>query len=173
MWYMVWWYRLGLSPNLSTRALWQPPVLSGGPVSRDISGASGRMGEVNENLVYPCLWDFKRFLICRKILRHGNSRFTSHPKEDVLRIFIALKLHRLFRVWTRDLWVLWQAHEPLHDQGDSYGVGLTQLTEPDFPDPNNVLKSSLSGQNPEEELQFSNLKDWFLLLLSLKHEFTI
>jgi hypothetical protein len=40
MWTVVWWYRLGLTPNLSTRALWQPPVLSGGPVSRDISGAS-------------------------------------------------------------------------------------------------------------------------------------
>jgi hypothetical protein len=35
-----WWYWLGLTPNLSTRALWQPPVLSGGPVSRDISVAA-------------------------------------------------------------------------------------------------------------------------------------
>jgi hypothetical protein len=30
-------------------------------------------------------------LTCRKILRHGASGFTSYPKEDVLRIFIALK----------------------------------------------------------------------------------
>jgi hypothetical protein len=37
-----WWYRLGLTHNLSTRALWQSPVLSGGPVSRHISGASRR-----------------------------------------------------------------------------------------------------------------------------------
>jgi hypothetical protein len=37
-------------------------------VSRDISGAKRRMGEGNENLVYPSLWDFKRSLTCRKIL---------------------------------------------------------------------------------------------------------
>jgi hypothetical protein len=91
MWTMVWWYWLGLIPNSSTRALWQPPVLSSGPVSRDISGASKKMGEENENLVYPSPWDFKSSLICHKILRHGNSGFTSHPKEGVLRIFIVLK----------------------------------------------------------------------------------
>jgi hypothetical protein len=32
---------------------------------------------------------------CRKMLRHGASGFTSHPKEGVLRIFITLKIHRL------------------------------------------------------------------------------
>jgi hypothetical protein len=31
-------------------------------------------------------------------------------EEGVLRIFIALKIHRLGRVRTRDLWVQWQAH---------------------------------------------------------------
>jgi hypothetical protein len=30
-------------------------------------------------------------LTCRKILQHGTSGFTSHPKESVLQIFIALK----------------------------------------------------------------------------------
>jgi hypothetical protein len=85
------WYRLGLTPNSSTRALWQPPVLSGGPVSRDISVASRRMGEGNDNLVYPSPWDFKVSFTCRKILRHGISGFTCHPKEGVLRIFIAVK----------------------------------------------------------------------------------
>jgi hypothetical protein len=44
--------RLGLTPNFSTRALWQLPVMSDGPASRHISGASKRMGEGNENLVY-------------------------------------------------------------------------------------------------------------------------
>jgi hypothetical protein len=43
---------LELTPNLSTRVLWQPPVLSGGPVSRDMSGTSRRMGKENKNLVY-------------------------------------------------------------------------------------------------------------------------
>jgi hypothetical protein len=62
MWIMVWWYRLGLTPNLSIRVLWQPPVLSGSPVSRDICGANRRVGEGNENLVNLSLWDFKRSL---------------------------------------------------------------------------------------------------------------
>jgi hypothetical protein len=49
------------------------------------------MGEGNENLVSPSPWDFKISLTCREILQHGTSGFTSHPKEGVLRIFIALK----------------------------------------------------------------------------------
>jgi hypothetical protein len=49
------------------------------------------MDEGNENLIYSSPWDFKRSSTCRKILRHGTSGFTSHPKEGVLRIFIALK----------------------------------------------------------------------------------
>jgi hypothetical protein len=49
------------------------------------------MGEENENLVFSSPWDFKSSFTCRKIFRHGNSGFTSYPKEDVLRIFIALK----------------------------------------------------------------------------------
>jgi hypothetical protein len=110
MWTVVWWYRLRLTPNSSTRGFWQLPVLSGGPVSRDIRGESRRMGEGNENLVYPSPWDFKRYLTCRKILRHGTSGFTSHPKEGVLLICISLKIHRLGRVRTREFWVQWQAH---------------------------------------------------------------
>jgi hypothetical protein len=38
------WYWLGLTPSLSTGVLWQPPVLSGGPVSRDISVAAPSTG---------------------------------------------------------------------------------------------------------------------------------
>jgi hypothetical protein len=49
------------------------------------------MNEGNENLVYPSPKDFKKSSTCRKILRHWTSGFTSHPKEVVLRIFIALK----------------------------------------------------------------------------------
>jgi hypothetical protein len=73
------------------RHLWQPPVLSGGPAIRDSSGTSGRVGEGNENLVYLFPWNFKRSFICHKILRHGTSGFTSHPKEGVLRIIIAFE----------------------------------------------------------------------------------
>jgi hypothetical protein len=64
---------------------------SGGPVSGDISGASWRVGEGNENVVFPSPWNLKRSLTCRKILRHGTYGFASHPKEGVLRIFITLK----------------------------------------------------------------------------------
>jgi hypothetical protein len=81
----------GLTPNSSTKAIWQPPVLSGGPVSRDISGASRRMDEGNGNLVYPSPWDFKRSFIYRKILQHGTSGSNSHLNKGVLRIFIAIK----------------------------------------------------------------------------------
>jgi hypothetical protein len=88
---IVWWYRLELTPNLSTRALWQPPALSGSPVGRDIFGASWRTDEGNENLVYSSPWDFKRFLTCRKILRHVTGDFISHTKKGVLWIFITLK----------------------------------------------------------------------------------
>jgi hypothetical protein len=49
------------------------------------------MDEGNEILVYISSWDFKRSLTCRKILQHGTFGFTSHPKEGVLRIFIAFK----------------------------------------------------------------------------------
>jgi hypothetical protein len=90
MWTTVWWYRLGLTPNLSTRAICQPPVLSGDPVSRDMSRASRRMGEGNENLIYSSPWGFKRSLTRRKILRYGTLGFTSHSKEGVFWIFIAL-----------------------------------------------------------------------------------
>jgi hypothetical protein len=33
----------------------------------------------------------KEYFTCHKILRHGTSGFTTHPKEGVLRNFIALK----------------------------------------------------------------------------------
>jgi hypothetical protein len=44
------------SKGANPRALWQPSVSSGGPVSRDISGASRRMDEGNENLFYASPW---------------------------------------------------------------------------------------------------------------------
>jgi hypothetical protein len=61
-------------------------------LSADISGASRRMGKENENLVYASPWDFKKSLTCCKILQHGTSSFTSHPKKGVLCIFITLKI---------------------------------------------------------------------------------
>jgi hypothetical protein len=68
------------------------------------------MDEGNENLVYSSPWDSKGCLTCRKTLRHGTSGFASHPMEGVLRILSPLKIHRLNRVRTLNLWVQWQAH---------------------------------------------------------------
>jgi hypothetical protein len=50
------------------------------------------MDEGNENLVYLSPWDFKRFLCAVKSYDMGPSRFTSHAKEGVLRIFVVLKI---------------------------------------------------------------------------------
>jgi hypothetical protein len=66
------------------------PVVSDGSVSRDISGESGKVGVGDENLICPSPWDLKRSFTCRKILRHGTSGFTSHPKKGVLRIWICI-----------------------------------------------------------------------------------
>jgi hypothetical protein len=57
----------------------------------ETSGASRRNGRRSENFAYQYLKYLKGSLTCRKILRHGTSGFISHPKEGVLRIFIALK----------------------------------------------------------------------------------
>jgi hypothetical protein len=45
---------------------------------------------MEREFVYQYLKYLKGSLTC-KVLRHGISGFTSHLKEDVLRIFIALK----------------------------------------------------------------------------------
>jgi hypothetical protein len=57
----------------------------------ETSGASRRNGRRSENFAYQYLTYLKGSLTCRKILRRGTSGFTSHPKEDVRRIFIAVK----------------------------------------------------------------------------------
>jgi hypothetical protein len=57
----------------------------------ETSGASRRNGRRSENFAYQYLKYLEGSLTCRKILRHGTTGFTSHPKVGVLRIFIALK----------------------------------------------------------------------------------
>jgi hypothetical protein len=69
------------------------------------------MGEGNENLVYLSPWDFKNSFTCRKILRHGISGFISHPKEGVLRIFIALKSPTPWPGSNPQLWVSLQRED--------------------------------------------------------------
>jgi hypothetical protein len=55
------------------------------------SRASSRNGQRSDIFAYSVLRYLKGSLTCRKILRRGNFGFTSHPKEGVLRMFIALK----------------------------------------------------------------------------------
>jgi hypothetical protein len=57
----------------------------------ETSGESRRNWRRSENFAYQYLKYHKGSLTCRKILRYGTIGFTSHPKEGVLRIFIALK----------------------------------------------------------------------------------
>jgi hypothetical protein len=57
----------------------------------ETSGASRKNGQRSDTFAYQYLKYLKGSLTCHKILRHGTSGFTFHPKEGVLRIFIALK----------------------------------------------------------------------------------
>jgi hypothetical protein len=91
-----WWCRLGMNSWLvhqSSLAVYQQRHL----------GASRRNGRRSENFAYHYLWYVNGFFKCRKILRHGTAGFTYHPKEGVLRIFIALKNPSSWSVWTASL----------------------------------------------------------------------
>jgi hypothetical protein len=79
-----WWCRLGITPDLSTRARWQSYQ------QRHVE----RVGEIDEGMIIlhiQYLRYINEYFTCCNILLHGTSGFTSHPKEGVLRIFIALK----------------------------------------------------------------------------------
>jgi hypothetical protein len=77
------------------KLLTRPPELSGSSTSRNtweqVRGMDEGMRILHISIVNGSLtW-------C-KILRHVASSFTSHPKEDVLRILSHLKIHRVSRV---------------------------------------------------------------------------
>jgi hypothetical protein len=80
-----WWWRcqLGTTPHSSTRALWQSYQQT----------QLGQVGGMDRVRILPIqyLRYLKGSLTCRKILWCGTFGFTYHPKEGVLRIFIALK----------------------------------------------------------------------------------
>jgi hypothetical protein len=67
------------------------PELSGNPTRRVICEQAGGMDEGVRILSINYLEYLKGSLTCRKILQHWASGFTSHPKQGVLLIFIALK----------------------------------------------------------------------------------
>jgi hypothetical protein len=71
-WWWWWSCHLEKAPDSSTRALWQQ--------QRNL-GASSRNGKRSENFAYQYLRYVNGFLTCCKILRHGTSGFTFHPKE--------------------------------------------------------------------------------------------
>jgi hypothetical protein len=83
-WRWWWWCRLGITPDWTTRALWQSYQ------QRHLERIGGMDDEMRISRIQYQRY-LKGFLTCRKILRHETSGFTSHPKEGVLRIFIALK----------------------------------------------------------------------------------
>jgi hypothetical protein len=87
MWHGGPWWRwcwLWITPDSSTSALWQFYQ------QRQLEQVGG-MDEGVRILPILYLRYLKGSLTCRKILRHRTSGFTSHLKEGVLRIFIALK----------------------------------------------------------------------------------
>jgi hypothetical protein len=72
------------------KLLTRPPELSGSLTSRVIWEKVGERDE-GVRIILSVSEISQGISTCRKILRHGTSGFTSHPKEGVLRIFIALK----------------------------------------------------------------------------------
>jgi hypothetical protein len=82
--WLWWWCQLGTTPDSSTGAHWQSYQ------QRHLE----RVGGMDETMIILHI----RYLsyvngpfTCSKFLQHGTSGSTSHPKEGVLRIFIALK----------------------------------------------------------------------------------
>jgi hypothetical protein len=104
--------RWGMTPDSSTRALWQSHQ------QRHLREV-GEMEERVRILPIQYLKYLKGPLTCRKILRHETSGFISHPKDGVLRIFIALKNPSPRPGFTHNPWVQWQAHKPLYHLRDS------------------------------------------------------
>jgi hypothetical protein len=89
MW--AWWAMVVMIPAGDNSRLVHQSSLAVLPA--ETPGESRRKGRRSENFAYQYLKYINRSLTRRNILRHGTSLFTSHPKEGVLRIFIALKIH--------------------------------------------------------------------------------
>jgi hypothetical protein len=79
-----WWCRLVITLELSTRARWQS-------YQQRLLKRVGGIDEGVRIMCIQCLWYVNGSFTCRKILRHGTSGFTYHPKEGAQQIFIALK----------------------------------------------------------------------------------
>jgi hypothetical protein len=95
-----WWCRLGITPDLSTRARWQSYQ----------QRRPKRVGGMDEGMRIQYLWYVNGSFTCHKILWHGTSGFTSICRKVCCGLLSPLKIHRLGQVWTSDPWVQWQAH---------------------------------------------------------------
>jgi hypothetical protein len=97
-----WWCLLGITPDSSTRALWQS-------YQQRHLGVCRRNGRRSENFACHYMKDLKGSLTCRKILWYGTSGFTIWRK--VCCGFLSLLKNLSPRpVWTRDPCFQWQAH---------------------------------------------------------------
>jgi hypothetical protein len=94
------WY-VSMESHANDDASWEKSWLvhQSSPTSRDISYRVGGMGNGRMSEVFNINMSTD-LLTFNKILRQGTSGFTSHPKEGVLWIVIAFKIHRLGRVLT-------------------------------------------------------------------------
>jgi hypothetical protein len=88
MWIMECWYRLGLTPNSSTRALWQPPAVLSAEISLE------RVGEwAKEMRIYSIRprGTSRDLLHAVKSYDMGPCALLPIREEGVLWIFIVLK----------------------------------------------------------------------------------
>jgi hypothetical protein len=74
------------------KLLTHPPELSGNPTSRVTWEQVGGMDKMSDNFTLKAFCSHLQVIMtCHKIFWHGASRYTFHPKEGVLHIFITLK----------------------------------------------------------------------------------
>jgi hypothetical protein len=97
-----WWcFRLGITPDLSTRALWQS-------YQHRRLGASRRKGR-RVRILPISIWNTSKELYhAVKSYVVGTPASFPIPRKMCCEFLSPLKIHRLGRVWTSDTWVQWQ-----------------------------------------------------------------
>jgi hypothetical protein len=99
-----WWCRLGITPDLSTRARWQSYQ------QRHLVWVGG-MDEGMRMLHIQYIFDMSTHLLhAIKSYNMGVPALLPLGKKVCCGILSPLKIHCLYRVWTCDPWVQWQAH---------------------------------------------------------------
>jgi hypothetical protein len=107
--------------NLILVILIRPPETSVSKASRQPVAKQVKYGwEMAAELCRRSIYRARGVFLHAVNLRHETDGFTSPPKKGVLRILSPLKSIVLSRVWTRKLWVQWQAHKPLDHRSPVY-----------------------------------------------------